>query len=111
MRHIRTLSLSVALLLASAAAHAQQEQPREATPKQTDSHSDGTTPGSMGSTGWTGGTGGSHIGTSNSHTTGSGGIAEAGRTADSSAADQPLMATGEDLNGPPVRFAPDNTPE
>jgi len=27
------------------------------------------------------------------------------------AADQPLMATGVDLNGPPMRFPPNKTPE
>ncbi|HTQ83803.1 MAG TPA: hypothetical protein VMI47_11105 [Pseudolabrys sp.] len=27
------------------------------------------------------------------------------------ARDQPFMATGEDLNGPPTQFAPDATPE
>jgi hypothetical protein len=34
---------------------------------------------------------------------------QGGRSAGS--ADQPEMATGEDLKGPPIRFAPDDTPE
>jgi hypothetical protein len=57
----------------------------------------------MGSTGWTGGNG-SHIGTSNSQTTGA-------ATSTSPAADQPEMATGLDLKGPPTRFPADKTPE
>ena len=71
------------------------------------SHSGGTAPENMGSTGWTGGTGGSHIGTSNSQTTGS---APRNESSDP-AADQPEMATGEDLKGPPTRFPANKTPE
>lgn len=98
----------LAMAIATLPAFAQQSQPRENTPSQQDSHSDGTAPQGMGSTGWTGGTGGSHIGTSNQQTTGMG----AGKTPDNeAAADQPEMATGVDLKGPPTRFPANKTPE
>lgn len=99
------LSLAFALTALSAGVFAQEQQPRETMPSQTDSHSEGTAPGGMGSTGWTGGTGGAHIGTSNAQTTGS------GKASAASVEGQPWMATGLNLEGPPTRFAPDNTPE
>lgn len=102
---IRTGALFALIVsLAATAAIAQQQQPRETTPAQTDSHSEGTAPGNMGTSGWTGGTGGSHIGTSNAHTTGA-------ATPASPEADQPEMATGVDLKGPPTRFPANKTPE
>lgn len=104
MTHLRTLCLAFVIALLGSSSYAQQEQPRETMPKQTDSHSKGTAPGGMGSSGWTGGTGGAHIGTSNAHTTGA-------AASESSAADQPEMATGQDLKGPPTRFPANNTPE
>lgn len=103
MVRIHALSLAVAIALTGTAVQGQQSQPGETTPSHTDPHSDGTAPGAMGSTGWTGGSG-SRIGTSNSQTTGA-------STSASSAADQPEMATGLDLKGPPTRFPADKTPE
>lgn len=99
-----SLSLTLALAFMGAAALAQQNPPAETTPSHTDRNSSGTSPGGMGSSGWTGGTGGSHIGTSNSHTTGAG-------TPPAPNEDQPEMATGQDLQGPPTRFPPNKTPE
>ena len=54
----------------------------------------GTAPGGMGSTGWTGGNRGP-TGTGNPE----------------AAADQPFMATGVDLKGPPRQFPAGQTPE
>lgn len=105
---LRIIPLAAALLIAVSASHAQQSQPGETTPQQQDSHSDGTAPHGMSSTGWTGGTGGSHIGTSNQQTTGESSDSHSA-TADTS--NQPLMATGEDLNGPPTKFPANKTPE
>jgi len=73
----------------------------ENMPAQQDTHSEGTAPQNMGSSGWTGS--GSHVG--KGETTGS------SQRSDDSAADQPEMATGQDLNGPPHRFPANNTPE
>ena len=73
----------------------------ENPPAQQDTHSEGTAPHNMGTSGWTGG--GSHVG--KSETTGS-----SQRSSDP-AADQPEMATGADLNGPPHRFPANDTPE
>jgi hypothetical protein len=101
-----SISLS-ALGLMTSGTWAQQAQPAETTPSQQDSHSGGTAPHGIGSTGWTGGTGGSHIGTSNSLTTGS----APREDSSDSAKDQPEMATGEDLKGPPTRFPANKTPE
>lgn len=129
---IRALLLST-LLASSAiagAAIAQQqpsEQPAAQQPRETQSNtpqngsSAGTKPENMGSTGWTGGTGGSHIGTSNTlteqgaaskGTTGAASSDPKDLTPNSEAAkDQPLMATGVDLKGPPTRFPANQTPE
>jgi len=104
MNCIGSLTLSAAILLMGAAVHAQQDQPAERMPSHQDRDSSGTSPGGMGLSGWTGGTGGAHIGTSNSHTTGS---APSPAPSDG----RPLTATGEDLNGPPTRFPPNQTPE
>lgn len=108
----RCLKLSWLIVLAlsatDATAQAQehtQEYVLEALAPPTDSNSFGTSPGGMGSTGWTGGNA-AYIGTSNVHTTG-----QAPSPWTLSTVDQPLMATGEDLNGPPVRFPATDTPE
>jgi len=95
---------SVTLLVAGTDTFAQQSQPRETTPSQQDSGSDGTAPHGMGSTGWTGGTGGSHVGKGATS-----GVGPA--SAQQDAADQPEMATGVDLKGPPTRFRAIDTPE
>jgi hypothetical protein len=58
----------------------------------------------MSSTGWTGGAGGAHIGNNDPATTGT--VASA-----ATAKDQPEMATGVDLKGPPTRFPANKTPE
>ena len=94
------------IALASPIALAQDHSTTPASPENS-SHSDGTAPHGMGSTGLTGGAGGSHIGTSNSATTGSAPRQEPSGLA----ADQPEMATGQDLNGPPIRFPANKTPE
>lgn len=129
---IRALLLST--LLASStftvAAIAQQQpsgQPAAQQPLESHSNTQqngsaaGTHPENMGSTGWTGGTGGSHIGTSNTLTEEGGASkgttgAASGDTRDltpnsEAAKDQPLMATGSDLKGPPTRFPANQTPE
>jgi hypothetical protein len=108
MAKLHMIPLAAALLIAASASQAQQSQPRETTPQQQDSHSDGTAPHGMSSSGWTGGTGGSHIGTSNQLTTGA--SSDHG-SASEDASDQPLMATGKDLNGPPTQFPANKTPE
>jgi hypothetical protein len=68
-------------------------------------HSSGVAPEGRGSTGWTGGAREPDK-TGQAETTGSNPQREG-----EAAADQPLMATGEDLNGPPVRLPPNKTPE
>ncbi len=109
MRKIAGIVSVAALLVVTAPLAKAQNQPGENTPAQQDSHSDGTAPHGMGSTGWTGGTGGSHVGTSNQQTTGA--SSESNTPNNEAAADQPEMATGEDLNGPPTRFPANKTPE
>jgi len=65
----------------------------------------GTAPENMGATGWTGGSRGQTH--DSATTTGQGNSAQ-----DTEAAkDQPVMATGEDLKGPPTQFPPNKTPE
>jgi hypothetical protein len=66
-------------------------------------NSTGTSPENRGSTGWTGG--------QRETTPTSSKSAQAQTGDDAAAADQPLMATGKDLNGPPKRFPANNTPE
>jgi len=66
-----------------------------------DSSGSGTAPEGKGSTGWTGGS------RNPAETTGQ----SAGRTDPEAAANQPLMATGLDLNGPAKRFPANQTPE
>jgi hypothetical protein len=67
--------------------------------------SSGTAPENMGATGWTGGSRGQTH--DSATTTGQGNSAQ-----DTAAAkDQPVMATGEDLKGPPTQFPPNKTPE
>jgi len=101
------LAASISLGLMPSMTQAQGNQPRETTPSHQDGDSGGTAPKGMGSSGWSGGTGGAHVGTSNSQTTGS---APRDNSSDPTA-DQPEMATGKDLNGPPQRFPANKTPE
>jgi hypothetical protein len=78
----------------------------------------GTAPEQKGNTGWTGGSsdqpsqsGGSQNKASGTTGQGIGDPAyQAARDAES-AKTQPLTATGEDLNGPPIRFPANKTPE
>ena len=56
----------------------------------------GTAPDGMGSTGWTGG---------------SRGQTDPGKPDPESASQQPFVATGQDLNGPPKQFPAQQTPE
>jgi hypothetical protein len=107
MAALRTfgISLLAASISLSSVALAQD---RSAAPPSAEnsSHTDGTAPHGMGSTGWTGGTGGAHVG-KNNETTGLSGRSDSSDPA----ADQPEMATGADLQGPPHRFPANNTPE
>ncbi len=65
----------------------------------------GTSPENMGATGWNGGSRGQ---THNSVTTTGQG---SGAQDTEAAKDQPAMATGEDLKGPPKQFPANKTPE
>ncbi|MCK9908846.1 hypothetical protein MXD81_06885 [Microbacteriaceae bacterium K1510] len=96
---IRIGILSFALAFSVIGASAQTQDVPQTAPTPADSP--GAAPGGMGPSGGAG----APIGTSNAHTTGSGAVAN------SSPADQPLMATGQDLKGPPTRFPANNTPE
>ena len=73
------------------------EQPTQAP----HSSSTGTSPDGMGSTGWTGGSRGS------TETTGQ----NSEKSDSESAQQQPEMATGSDLKGPPAQFPAAKTPE
>jgi hypothetical protein len=72
-------------------------------PSDTPQHSTGTgtAPENIGTTGWTGGSRGQTKPTGQAN---SAGDAEAAK-------DQPAMATGEDLKGPPTQFPANKTPE
>ena len=96
--HLSSASLLVVATLIGASAQAQQNQPSQTAPAQTDSLGPATAPDGMSSHGGTGGAG-------NASTTGS--ASSAPRPPD----DQPLMATGQDLRGPPTRFPANKTPE
>ena len=98
---MRTIMRLAVLLLASSLAASAQNA----------SGGDGTSPQNRGSTGWTGAhpeTGGATLDQTKPN-------GEPGKPAnvhdDALAKDQPEVATGEDLNGPPRRFAPSKTPE
>jgi len=69
----------------------------------------GTAPEHKGNTGWTGGAQDQPSQSKPSETTGQSPKVQVHD--DARAKDQPLTATGEDLNGPPQRFAPSKTPE
>lgn len=83
-----------------------------AAPAQNAAGGNGDSPQNKGSTGWTGGhpeTGGATLdkGKPKNATTG-----QAVQVHDQAEAkDQPFMATGEDLKGPAIQFAPSQTPE
>lgn len=111
MRNLALMPLIAAALMAAVTGSMAQnntppantvEQP--ATPKQPNNTS-GTSPAEMGATGWTGGT----RGQTHDSATVSGPGASAKDT--ESARDQPAMATGADLKGPPAQFPANKTPE
>jgi len=91
IRHRFAATLLIAALTAGAAQFAPADA-QQAPPSGQEAQG-GTGPDHMGSTGWSG----SHKGENTGATDG--------------AADQPLMATGIDLKGPPRRFPPSETPE
>lgn len=91
------------------ASFAQNSNPPAATMEQPanppHASGSGTNPEGMGSTGWTGGSRGQ---TNDSATT----TGQSTGARDSEAAkDQPPMATGKDLQGPPTQFPAGKTPE
>lgn len=75
----------------------------------------GDSPQNRGSTGWTGvhpDTGGATMGKAKPGESKNATTGQSVQVHDQDEAkDQPLMATGEDLKGPPQRFAPSQTPE
>jgi hypothetical protein len=100
-----------AMMVAATTSFAQNNTPPAnavENPSNTPQHGSGsgTAPENIGATGWTGGTRGQTL--DSATTTGQGG----GAAQDSEAAkDQPVMATGEDLKGPPNQFPANKTPE
>jgi hypothetical protein len=100
MKHLAMISIVAAALMAGAGGVLAQDN----TPKQPNSNS-GTSPAEMGATGWTGGT----RGQTHDSATGTG-QANSGTNSEA-AKDQPVMATGEDLKGPPAQFPANKTPE
>lgn len=100
MKHLAWIPIVAAALMAGAGGALAQDS----TPKQPNSNS-GTSPAEMGATGWTGGT----RGQTHDSATVSGPGASAKDT--EAAKDQPAMATGADLKGPPAQFPANKTPE
>jgi hypothetical protein len=111
MRKLGLMPLIAAAMMASASGSFAQNNTPPANavenPSNTPQHSSGsgTAPENMGATGWTGGSRGQTQ--DSATTTGQGNSA---RDAEA-AKDQPAMATGEDLKGPPAQFPPNKTPE
>ncbi len=105
MRTRRLMILAVSAMLPATQSFAQNNTPPAHTMEQPaaapHSSGSGTAPEGKGSTGWTGGTR-----DQNPQTTGQGAAQDA-----EAAKDQPAVATGEDLKGPPTQFAPSKTPE
>jgi hypothetical protein len=111
-----TVALGGALLLVSAAtfslAQDQTNPPASALEKPADpqdASGSGTAPEGIGSTGWTGGSRSDEGKTTGSGSDNNG--PSAPRTGPGAAENQPVMATGVDLNGPPTRFRASETPE
>jgi hypothetical protein len=102
--------IAAAMMVAATTSFAQNNTPPAnavENPSNTtqDNSGSGTAPENMGATGWTGGSRGQTH--DSATTTGQGNSAR-----DTEAAkDQPVMATGEDLKGPPTQFPPNKTPE
>ena len=102
--------IAATLMVSATYSFAQTNTPPANTvenPANTPQHSTGTgtVPENMGATGWTGGSRGQ---TKDSATTT--GQNTGARDAEA-AKDQPAMATGEDLKGPPTQFPANKTPE
>ena len=105
MKNISLVLLAAAMAV-SATSFAQNNDPPASTMEKPaavpHSSGSGTAPDGKGSTGWTGG-----ARDQTSQTTGQ----SAGAQDAEAAKDQPAMATGEDLKGPPKQFSPRQTPE
>jgi hypothetical protein len=102
--------IAAAMMVSATTSFAQNNTPPAnavENPSNTPQHSSGsgTAPENMGATGWTGGSRGQTH--DSATTTGQGG----GERDTEAAKDQPVMATGEDLKGPPAQFPPNKTPE
>jgi hypothetical protein len=114
MRKLGLMPLIAAAMMASATVSFAQNNPAPANAAEDSSHTpqhnsgSGTAPENMGATGWTGGSRGQTH--DSATTTGQGSAADAAKDAEA-AKDQPAMASGEDLKGPPEKFAPNKTPE
>src|SRR5262245_60423561 len=105
LRFAAALTLGVAMVPVLAEEHPHvPNAPAEQLATTPDSDSKGTSPDSTGATGWTGGSRAQSKPEVESR-----GLA--GAEAQDRAADQTLMATGVDLNGPPTRFPASETPE
>jgi hypothetical protein len=102
--------IAAAMMVSATVSFAQNNTPPAnavENPSNTPQHSSGsgTAPENMGTTGWTGGSRGQTQ--DSATTTGQG----SGAQDTEAAKDQPVMATGEDLKGPPAQFPPNKTPE
>ena len=95
MKTVGIISVAALLLASANLSHAQGNS--------------GTAPEHKGNTGWTGGSQDQPSQKKASETTGQ--SPKVGGHDEALAKDQPLMATGQDLKGPPQRFAPSKTPE
>src|SRR5882757_7621573 len=106
MRKLGLMPLIAAILTVSASVSFAQNTTAPANsvenPATTPQHgsSSGTAPENMGATGWTGGSRGQTH--DSATTTGQGNAAQDAKDA-AAAKDQPAMATGEDLKGPPTQ--------
>jgi hypothetical protein len=112
---MRTLMplVAAAMMVSATVSHAQNTTaPANAVenPATTPQHNSGTgtAPENMGATGWTGGSRGQTH--DSATTTGQGNPAQEAKDA-AAAKDQPVEASGRDLNGRPQQFAPNKTPE
>lgn len=107
MRIIGLMALiAVALVHSWTPSHAQQNSGDTADKTQAASNS-GTAPEHLGSSGWTGGSRGQ---TKDGATT-TGQSTRPNSDDPEAAKNQPSMATGEDLKGPPAQFPANKTPE
>jgi hypothetical protein len=111
MRKLGLMPLIAAAMMVSATVSLAQNNTPPANsvenPATTPQHSSGsgTAPENMGATGWNGGSRGQTQ--DSATTTGQSSPAQDAETAK----DQPAMASGEDLEGPPEKFPPNKTPE